>query len=226
MSDPVVPPRPEPRGLSATLDTVRLRLGDPRLRTAALLLVAALAGLVWYQLGRSQPSAALSGPRRASSRAPAAVTTTTRPPVLVHVAGAVVHPGLVRVETGARVADAIAAAGGGLPDADLDRLNLAAKVADGQRIPVARVGEPIVADLTGGTGAPGGGPAGTDAGPLNLNTATEAQLDTLPGIGPTLAGAIIRERERRGGFTSVGQLRDVRGIGEKRFADLAPLVTV
>ena len=61
---------------------------------------------------------------------------------------------------------------------------------------------------------------------MNLNTATSADLDTLPGIGPTLAAAILRERERRGGFTSVDQLRDVRGIGEKRFADLKDLVTV
>ena len=61
---------------------------------------------------------------------------------------------------------------------------------------------------------------------MNLNTATPAQLDTLPGIGPALAAAILRERERRGGFTDVGQLRDVRGIGEARFADLKPLVTV
>ena len=128
-----------------------------------------------------------------------------------------------------RVADAIEAAGGGLPDADLDRLNLAAKVIDGQRIPVTKVGDPAAAGASeaAGTGAGNGDPGSTGvSGPLNLNTATSSELEALPGIGPTFAAAIIRERERRGGFTSVDQLRDVRGIGEKRFSDLKPLVTV
>jgi competence protein ComEA len=158
---------------------------------------------------------------------PIRTTTTTRPAVLVHVAGAVAHPGLVRVPAGSRVADAIAAAGGGVPDADLDRLNLAAKVADGQRIPVAHVGQPAVPATGDGGSAAGGDPGATgETGPIDLNAATPAQLDTLPGIGPSLAEAIIAERERRGGFTSVDQLRDVRGIGDKRFADLKPLVSV
>ena len=145
----------------------------------------------------------------------------------MHVAGAVARPGLVRVAAGSRVADAIAAAGGGLPDADLDRLNLAAKVADGQRIPVVKVGQPgapVPGDASGGLGSDPTGAVG--AGPIDLNTATPAQLDTLPGVGPSLSAAIIGERERRGGFTSVDQLRDVRGIGDKRFADIKSLVTV
>jgi competence protein ComEA len=149
--------------------------------------------------------------------------------VVVHVAGAVARPGLVRVVVGARVADAIDAAGGAVPNADLDRLNLAAKVADGERILVAVVGAPgagaePAGAAAGGDGGAIGGPG--DGAPLNLNTATSEQLDALPGIGPTFAAAILRERERRGGFTSVDQLRDVRGIGEKRFADLENLVTV
>ncbi len=221
MSDPLlVPPRP-PERHHTRLDELRRWWGDPRVRAGALVVAAAVVGLVWYRVGRGTDPAA---PTAASARVAAVrTTTTTRPKVLVHVAGAVGRPGLVEVVAGARVADAIAAAGGGVPDADLDRLNLAAKVADGQRIAVAHVGDP------------GGGPVdaivdptATDgtAGPVNLNTATAAQLDTLPGIGPTLAGGIIRERERRGGFTRVDQLRDVRGIGEKRFADLQPLVVV
>ena len=222
MSEPLfVPPRP-PARRPARLDELRHWWGDPRVRAGALVLAAALVGLVWYRIGRGTDAA----PPTATTARAASVrtTTTTRPKLLVHVAGAVGRPGLVQVAAGARVADAIAAAGGGVPDADLDRLNLAAKVADGQRIAVVRIGDP------------GSGPvdatvdpnAATDAnaGPINLNTATEAQLDTLPGIGPALAGAIIRERERRGGFTRVDQLRDVRGIGEKRFADLQPLVVV
>ena len=138
----------------------------------------------------------------------------------------------MRVSTGARVADAIAAAGGGVPDADLDRLNLAAKVIDGERILVTKIGQPVgaVAGDSGSVDAGGAGAgnpnAGGAGGPINLNTATVAQLDTLPGVGPSLAAAIISERGRRGGFTSVDQLRSVRGIGDKRFADLKSLVSV
>jgi len=225
----VPPPRPAPHGRAAYLEQVRDRWSDPRVRVGALLVVAAVAGLLWYQAGRSEASA-LARPASSHRVARRAPTTTTRPPVLVHVAGAVVHPGLVRVATGARVADAITAAGGPVPDADLDRLNLAAKVADGQRILVVirgAAGPDAAAASDGsaaGTDASGGAPA--DGAPVNLNTATVADLDGLPGIGPTLAAAILRERERRGGFTSVEQLRDVRGIGEKRFADLKDMVSV
>ncbi len=215
------PPRPPVRGVASQWEALRDRAADPRVRVGALLLVAAIAGYFWYQVGQGQSAAALPGdpPTSSSSRLPNRrssgrfrSTTTTRPALLVHVAGAVVHPGLVRVSTGARVADAIAAAGGGLPDADLDRLNLAAKVADGERIPVSKIGQPGAAvagdgsDAGGATGATGGGPNVTGAtGPINLNTATAAQLDTLPGVGPSLAAAII---------------------GDKRFADLKPLVSV
>ena len=230
-----VPPRPMPAGLPAYVAEIRDRLTDPRVRVGALLLAAAIAGYFWYQVGQGDTSGVLpaapsvsQSSRRQSFRS----TTTTKPPFLVHVAGAVAHPGLVRVPSGARIADAIAAAGGGLPDADLDRLNLAAKVADGQRVPVAKIGTPganapVDASATG-TDPPAAGSTGATSagGPVDLNTATETQLETLPGIGPSFAAAIIRERERRGGFTSVDQLRDVHGIGEKRFAELKPLVSV
>src|SRR5205807_9288404 len=123
--------------------------------------------------------------------------------------------------------DAVEAAGGGAPDADLNRLNLAAKVADGQRVLVQRVGEaaPAGSASAGGSGGGGGGSA-DPSGLVNLNSATQAELEALPGIGPSLAGAIVTERERRGGFRSVNELRDVRGIGEKRFADLKDKVTI
>ena len=229
--DPITqfPPRPPARGFPALVESLRDRATDPRVRVGALLFAAAIAGYFWYQVGQDQSSAALPGAPTSfpsASRRSIRTTTTTKPPVLVHVAGAVVHPGLVQVPMGARVADAIAAAGGGLPDADLDRLNLAAKVIDGQRIPVAKIGAPGTA---GGTATPDGTATAGDptaGGPIDLNTATVAQLDTLPGIGPSLAAAILRERDRRGGFTSVDQLREVRGIGDKRFADLKPLVSV
>jgi competence protein ComEA len=152
--------------------------------------------------------------------------------VVVHVAGAVARPGVVELASGSRVIDAVEAAGGGLPEADLDRLNLAAKVIDGQRVLVQKVGDPPAAEGSGsaspsGAGStPGAPPGAATTGPLNLNTATLDQLDGLPGIGPVLAAAILAERVRRGAFKSVNELRDVRGIGEKRFADLRDLVAV
>jgi len=143
--------------------------------------------------------------------------------VTVHVAGAVKTPGVIALPVGARVIDAVEGAGGGLADADLDHLNLAAKLVDGQRILVTKIGQvPPAADV--GTGGAGGDPG--SGAVLDLNNATSAQLETLPGIGPALAGAIIAERDRRGGFRSVNELREVRGIGEKRFADLRDRVMV
>lgn len=241
MHEPPVPPRPEPpRAFLALtpLERLRERWEDPKIRIATLLVVALVAGLAWYQLGaRSREPASAAAPSRASTAsaqlgtdtaAPASTTSSTAPGglVTVHVAGAVARPGVVRVEAGGRVVDAVDAAGGGLPGADLDRLNLAAKVADGQRIAVAIVGAP--APVEAGTGV-AGGTAGADpgaGGPINVNTATSTELEELPGIGPTLAGAIVAERERRGGFRSVGELQDVRGIGEARYADIKDLVTV
>jgi competence protein ComEA len=143
--------------------------------------------------------------------------------VTVHVAGAVKTPGVIALPVGARVIDAVEGAGGGLPDADLDHLNLAAKLVDGQRILVTKIGQVAPAgELDAGSGA-GGAEA---SAPIDLNNATSAQLETLPGIGPALAGAIIAERDRRGGFRSVNELREVRGIGEKRFGDLRDRVMV
>jgi competence protein ComEA len=148
----------------------------------------------------------------------------------VHVAGAVRRPGLYRVAAGQRVDDAVRAAGGPLPRADLDRLNLAARVVDGQRIFVARRGGPAPPDpagiLTGGgiSGA-GPGPPGP-AEPIDLNTADLATFDALPGIGPATARAILEERSRRGGFRSIRDLLRVPGIGEGRFARLKDRVRV
>jgi competence protein ComEA len=159
------------------------------------------------------------------SRAPTPSSTEHGGALTVHVAGAVNRPGVVRIRAGARVVDAIDAAGGGLPDADLDRLNLAAKLVDGQRVAVARVGAPAPVESGAIPGAVDPA-AGVDPGPVNVNTATQAQLEELPGIGPALAGAIIAEREKRGGFRDVAELQDVRGIGDARFADIKDLVSV
>jgi competence protein ComEA len=245
MHEPPVPPRPEPPRPflpAGPLERLRERWEDPKIRIAALLVVALIAGFVWYRLGTGGRTPASAAPRSTVTTAPVAALGTESPGgdsgtpsttdagglLLVHVAGAVARPGVVRVEGGARVIDAVEAAGGGLPNADLDRLNLAAKVADGQRIAVAVVGAPATPEVgtNSGTGASTGDPAGGPPPLINVNTATSTELEELPGIGPTLAEAIVAERERRGGFRSVGELQDVRGIGEARYADIKDLVSV
>jgi competence protein ComEA len=229
---PPEPPRPFPlpeRGL----DRLRSHADDPRVRVGALLAVALVAGFVWYQLGagdRSRPSVSAPAPAsRVTTVAGASPTTATTGggSLTVHVAGAVNRPGVVRIGSGARVVDAIDAAGGGQPDADLDRLNLAAKLVDGQRVAVARIGQPAPVEAGAAPGGPGTvGDPGAAGGAINVNTATQAQLEELPGIGPTLAAAIITERDRRGGFRDVAELQDVRGIGDARYADIKDLVSV
>jgi competence protein ComEA len=148
----------------------------------------------------------------------------------VHVAGAVRRPGLYRLSSGSRVDDALRAAGGSLPRADLDRLNLAAKLIDGQKVLVTRRGEPAPLDAAAVTSAEWGaaGASGTaEVGePIDLNTADLAALDALPGIGPATARAILEERTRRGGFRSARDLLRVPGIGEGRFARLKDRVRV
>jgi competence protein ComEA len=150
--------------------------------------------------------------------------------VVVHVAGAVVSPGVRRLPPGSRVIDAIDAAGGALPDAELPRINLAAPLVDGQQVYVPKPGEqPPVVGL-GVAGGPGGGAAGPGSSVpgalVDLNTATAEQLDTLPGVGPSTAAAIIAHRDENGPFTSVDQLLDVRGIGEAKLEQLRGLVSV
>lgn len=128
--------------------------------------------------------------------------------LVVHVAGAVKHPGLVRLRDGDRAGDAVAAAGGPSNHADLNAINLAMRLADGQQVIVpARNG----AALVGGTGA---------TGPVSLSSATAAQLDELEGVGPGLAQKIIDYRTQHGGFRSVDELAEVPGIGEKRLESL------
>jgi competence protein ComEA len=153
-------------------------------------------------------------------RAPAASARPGGREVYVHVAGAVRRPGLYRVPRSARVAAALERAGGPTRRSDLTAVNLAARVADGQQIVVPRAGEATPAP-TGA--APPAGAAGGGA-TVSLATATVEQLDGLDGIGPTLARRIIDYRESHGGFRSVQELREVDGIGEKRFAALREAV--
>jgi competence protein ComEA len=159
--------------------------------------------------------------------------------VVVDVVGAVRRSGVVRLRPGARVVDALAAAGGATADADLVRLNLAAPVADGARIAVPRLGAPAPeVDPAAVTGAPpsgdgtgtgigiGTGASPSPASPVDLNTAGAEQLDALPGIGPATAAAIIADREAHGPFRSVDDLGRVRGIGDAKLEQLRGLVMV
>jgi competence protein ComEA len=145
---------------------------------------------------------------------------------LVHVAGAVRRPGVYRLNAGARVQDAVRRAGGGTGAADVSAINLAAKVADGQQVIVPRRASagPAGATAAGGVpaAAPGGGAAagGAAAAPVNLNTATAEQLDTLDGVGPATAEKILDWRREHGGFRTVEDLAQVPGIGPKRLAAL------
>jgi competence protein ComEA len=153
--------------------------------------------------------------------------------VTVHVAGAVARPGVVTLLGGSRVADAIEQAGGLGPDADTARINLARPLTDGEQIVVLREGEEAPptppGEPAGGVQPPGdgsGSTGGAGGALVDVNTASLAELETLPGIGPALAQRIVTHREQHGPFRQPGDLRDVSGIGEKRFQDLADLVTV
>lgn len=222
-------PRPAGGWFETLTDRVTAWRADARMGVALLAVVAVVVGVISYRVGAggSAPPPDRTAATTSATRAvPAGSPTTagTGERVVVHVAGAVAQPGVVDLERGDRVIDAIEAAGGAAPEADLDRLNLAAKLVDGQRILVQRMGEPA-APAPSSPGDPAADPTAA-GGVLDLNTATALQLEELPGIGPALAAAIIQERDRRGGFRSVNELRDVRGIGEQRFADLRDRVTV
>ncbi len=153
----------------------------------------------------------------------------------VYVVGQVRKPGVVSLGSDARVQDAIEAAGGATARADLARINLARKVVDGERILVPKPGQKIEEDpaadgSAAGGGAGGGAGSGTVAGapgsPVDLNTATVAELDALPGVGPVLAGRIVEWRQANGRFTTVDDLNEVSGIGDATMEKLRPMVRV
>lgn len=252
-----------PRWLDAGAGTPRWRerLIPPRFRGARLdpgrRGVATMAGVgllaflvtlvvVFWERPVAQPvpplpaahPAALPAAEPVSATAPAVPGTTPGPPppaeLVVSVVGLVHKAGLVRLPPGARVADALTAAGGALAGADLTGLNLAQRLADGDQV---RVGPADTAAPPPGSATVSGGKtvaADPDAegsasgtgGPVNLNTATESDLDALPGVGPVTAKAIIAWRQTNGRYTDVEQLAEVDGIGPARLARLRELVTV
>lgn len=209
------------------------RRGVRALALVAVLVAVVAAVLAWRARPRPEPVPApdLGAPTVLDDPAPdgsgsARPGSTGAAQLVVAVAGKVRRPGLVRLPAGSRVADAIESAGGLLPGADVAFLNLARKVTDGELILVGVTAPPGALDAAGG---PAGGPAGPAPGagpPINLNTATLTQLDSLPGVGPVLAQRILDHRQRHGPFRSVGDLRQVDGIGEARYEQLKELVTV
>ena len=156
-----------------------------------------------------------------SPKAPAAAE------VYVDIDGAVVSPGVYRLKDGARVAQAIDAAGGLTPEADVTGLNRASKVADGQKIYVPKVGEQSANAGGGADGVAAASPGVSDAtGLVNINTASASELQTLSGIGPSMAQSIIDERTKNGAFASVDDLMRVSGIGEKKLAKIKDCICV
>ncbi|MEQ8842529.1 MAG: helix-hairpin-helix domain-containing protein [Acidimicrobiales bacterium] len=224
------------RRVSEFFGSLADRLGvSPWSVVIGTLSVAAAAAAGWWAFAAPAPPPVEEVLPRVEEMAP--IVTAADAPVaeastiLVHVDGAVARPGVHELPVDARVIDAIDAAAGLLADADRERLNLAAPLLDGQRVWIPRVGEeePTVIAVEGGVaggGATGGGGDQGSSGPIDLNRADQAALESLPGIGPSIAGAILQHRDREGPFERVEDLLEVAGIGPSRLAQLEDLVTV
>ena len=219
--------------IAGGVQRLRERFGD-RPVIIGIVIAVVSCGLITGLLvgttgGRSQPSDSATSAVPTLFDPPS--TTTTMPPqVTVHVLGAVRSPGVYQLSLGSRVADAVASAGGVGDDVDIERVNLAAALLDGQRVYIARRGQSSAPDLASDpapvvSGDSGGSATGAPA-LVNLNSATEQELESLPGVGPSTAAAIIELRRRVGRFSSVDQLLDARGIGDAKLAALRDFVRV
>ncbi|WP_309136808.1 ComEA family DNA-binding protein [Streptomyces sp. CG 926] len=212
----------------------------PRAVAAVGVVLLAAVGFAGQQYWSARPRAVTVPAVVAPGALPAAATAPAAAPVpgaavgaggvaariVVDVSGKVRDPGVRRLPAGSRVEDALAAAGGVRPGTDTTGLNRARVLVDGEQVVVGAPAQPPPAGAAGGSipGPGSGSGVGSGPGPLSLGTATVAQLDGLPGVGPVLAQHIVDFRTARGGFRSVEELRQVDGIGERRFADLRSLV--
>jgi competence protein ComEA len=212
----------------------RVALGPAQVAVVAVLVALGLAVTAWWVV-RSDPApvapvapaspapgAALATPSGTPSGSGAATPGAGGESVTVDVAGKVRRPGIAVLDAGARVVDALEAAGGARPGVDLGGLNLARLLVDGEQI-VVGVAAPVAAPPL--TAAPGD-PAATGGTLVNINTAGPAELETLPEVGPVTAQAIITWRDANGGYTAVDELLEVDGIGEATLEAMAPFVTV
>lgn len=202
-----------------------------RRQTLALVVILSLTAvgggiLIWRQAARGRVTVSEPAPDTVPDGAEDAASQVT-----VHVCGAVKAPGVYILPAGARVYEAVAKAGGALPEADQEAVNLAAKVRDGEQIRLPKKGEtsvpaPTAAGKTGGRSRP------ADAGkpqvklPLRVNQATAAELEAVPGIGPVLAARIVAYRQANGPFGSIDDLLNVPGIGQKTLERLRPYLLV
>jgi competence protein ComEA len=159
----------------------------------------------------------------ASSAAPSTTAVAANDVVVVHVAGAVADPGVYHLPGGARVVDAVTAAGGLGADADGNAINLAAVLRDGERVYVPRVGEEVLVVAGAEPASTGTAPP---TGPIDVNIATAADLDALPGVGPSTAAAIVAYRDQHGPFQTVDEIGEVRGIGPAKLEAIRGMVTV
>lgn len=200
----------ERRPLSRILDAARAAPGEAGLVAVLAIVVVGAAGFVYARTAQA-PVPVIQ--KTSSAEAP---DSRIEELVAVHVAGMVASPGFYEIPKGSRVKDAIEAAGGALEGADLDSINLAAPIADGEKVFVPKPGETAPADQS----------PGNSGGKVNLNIANQSQLEELPGVGPVLAQRIIEYRQKKGGFTSVRQLMEVEGIGQKKYGSLKDLVAV
>jgi competence protein ComEA len=243
MSDSAeLPPRPLPARSTAAAAVAWLRwIGFARLVASAVSVTIVVGGAVWLLQAPtptteaalpiaqgSSPAVTLPPPSTVSSSSPGtAVGSAAAALLVIHVAGAVASPGVYELNVSARVIDAVTAAGGPGADADLDGLNLAASLVDGERVYVPHIGEVDPAAVpSGGAAVPGAPTDDTPAGPVNVNTATATELESLPGVGPATATAIVDERTRNGPFASVDDLERVPGIGPAKLAALRAQASV
>lgn len=187
---------------------------------AGLVVVITAASLVAW--GRSAPTTVAPPSSAAGPTASALPEAAPAPAIHVHVAGAVVAPGLYVLPEGARVSDAVAAAGGPRRRALLDLLNLAQLLTDGMKVDVPRRGEGT--DATGAVASSG---EASDASPLvSINSADQQTLEAIPGLGPVKAGAIVRYREEVGRFSALEQVMEVSGIGPATFEQMLPFISL